>query len=95
MIMKTFKIAPLNLFKGERSKLKTFLLQVKMNIHFNEPQFKSEADKMLYTATYLQDHTVKWFQPVLTDYLKQKVKNQDDDTVNIFASFRLFKNQMQ
>ena len=59
VVMKTLKITSSDLFKRERSKLKTFLLQVEMNIYFNELQFKSKADKVLYTATYLQDHTAK------------------------------------
>ena len=59
VITKTLKIALSDLFKRERSKLKTFLLQVEMNICFNKSQFKLNADKVLYTATYLQDYTVK------------------------------------
>ena len=53
VVIKTLKIALPNLFKSERSRLKSFLLQVEMNIYFNEPQFKTDADKMLYTTTYL------------------------------------------
>ena len=59
VIIKTLKIALLNLFKRERSHLKSFLLQVEMNIHFNEFQFKMNADKVLYTAIYLKDYAVK------------------------------------
>ena len=91
VITKTLKIVLSNLFKSERSRLKPFLLQVKINIYFNEFQFKINADKMLYTATYLRNYTVKWFQPVLTDYLKQKIKNQNNDTVKIFTFFKIFK----
>ena len=61
VVTKTLKIALLNMFKDERSKLKSFLLQVKMNICFNKQQFKSNADKMLYIMTYLKNHTAKWF----------------------------------
>ena len=59
VIIKIFKIALLNIFKSEISKLKLFLLQVEMNVHFNKSQFKSDTDKVLYTATYLRDYTVK------------------------------------
>ena len=59
VIIKTLKIALLNVFKGERSKLKPFLLQIKINICFNKLQFKTDADKMLYTVTYLRNYTVK------------------------------------
>ena len=59
VIIKTLKIVPLNLFKKERSKLKPFLLQIKMNVHFNKLQFKTDTDKVLYAATYLRDHAVK------------------------------------
>ena len=59
VITKTLKIASSDLFKGERSKLKTFLLQIEMNICFNKSQFKSDTDKVLYTATYLRDHAAK------------------------------------
>ena len=59
VIIKTLKIALSNLFKSERSRLKSFLLQVKMNICFNELQFKIDADKVLYTAIYLRDYTAK------------------------------------
>ena len=92
VVIKTLKIALLNLFKREKSHLKPFLLQVEMNIYFNEPQFKIDTDKVLYTAIYLRDYAAKWFQLVLTDYLKQKTKNQDNNTVKIFAFFKIFKN---
>ena len=36
VIIKTLKIALPDLFKGERSRLKPFLLQVEMNICFNK-----------------------------------------------------------
>ena len=61
VVTKTLKIALLNLFKSERSRLKPFLLQVEMNIHFDESQFKTDADKMLYITTYLRNYTAKWF----------------------------------
>ena len=75
VVIKTLKIALSNLFKKERSCLKPFLLQVEMNNQFNKPQFKTEADKILYTAIYLKDYTAKWFQSVLTDFLKQETEN--------------------
>ena len=59
VIIKTLKIALLNLFKSKRSRLKSFLLQVKMNIHFNKLQVKTDADKMLYIVTYLRNYAVK------------------------------------
>ena len=59
MIIKTLKIVFLDLFRDERSKLKPFLLQVEINIHFNKPQFKTNADKMLYITVYLSNYTVK------------------------------------
>ena len=59
VIIKILKIALPDLFKSERSRLKPFLLQIKMNIHFNKLQFKTDTDKMLYTATYLQNYAVK------------------------------------
>ena len=59
MIIKILKIVLLNLFKGERSRLKPFLLQIKMNIYFNELQFKTDINKVLYAVTYLQDYAVK------------------------------------
>ena len=91
VVIKTLKIALLNLFKRERSHLKPFLLQVEMNIHFNKPQFKMNINKVLYTATYLRNYAAKWFQSVLTNYLKQKMKNKNNNTVKIFASFKIFK----
>ena len=53
VITKILKIALLNLFKSERNRLKPFLLQVKMNICFNKLQFKTDANKVLYTTIYL------------------------------------------
>ena len=52
VVIKTLKIALLNLFKSERSRLKSFLLQIEMNICFNKLQFEMNADKVLYTAIY-------------------------------------------
>ena len=59
VITKTLKIVLPDLFREEKSKLKTFLLQIEMNIYFNELQFKLNINKILYTVTYLRDHTVK------------------------------------
>ena len=59
VITKILKITSLNLFKSKRSRLKSFLLQIKMNICFNKLQFKTDADKVFYTATYLRNYAVK------------------------------------
>ena len=61
VIIKILKIALLNLFKSERSRLKPFLLQVEMNIQFNKLQFKLNINKVLYTVTYLRNYAAKWF----------------------------------
>ena len=53
VVTKILKIALSDLFKGERSRFKPFLLQVEMNICFNKLQFKTDTDKVLYTVTYL------------------------------------------
>ena len=59
VVTKIFKIALSDVFKEKRSKLKSFLLQIKMNIYFNELQFKINTDKVLYTVIYLRDYDVK------------------------------------
>ena len=59
VVIKILKIVLSDLFRGERSKVKTFLLQVEMNIHLNESQFKLDTDKVLYTVTYLRDYAAK------------------------------------
>ena len=92
VIIKTLKIAPSNIFKSKRGKLKLFLLQIKINVHFNKLQFKSNTDKILYTATYLRDYTIKCFQLVLTNFLEELKKNCNRNINKIFSYFKMFKN---
>ena len=59
IVIKILKIAHSNIFKKKRERLKVFLLQIKIKIRFNETQFKSKVDKILYTATYLKNNIIK------------------------------------
>jgi hypothetical protein len=70
------KVSSPETFDGTQGKLEGFQLQVQLYFHFNRAQFTSEADKVLYAASFLRGRAAKGFRPFLKDWLD----NQEDGT---------------
>lgn len=57
------KVAQPEFYQGHRSKLTTFITQVKMVIKLQPTRFPTEASKVLYAGSFLRDIAFLWFQP--------------------------------
>ena len=75
--------------------LSSFLTQLDTYICLNYIMFRKEADKVLYTSSYLRSDALNWFELTLWDYMKNEKKDRDDETNEIFTSLEEFKKQIR
>lgn len=92
---KSIKTRPPEPFDGTRSKLRGFLTQLELYMQVNREKLGYEADKVLFTTTYLTGPAFNWFEPIVRDYQENVTERQDDTTQEIFASFQKFKEHLQ
>lgn len=90
------KISTPETFDGTKEKLENFQLQVQLYLHFNAHQFHSEADKVLYAASFLRGRAARGFRAYLKDWLV--CQNSDDEpeteTRRIFHSYDKFEEKL-
>lgn len=54
-------------FTGQRSKLEDFITQVRLYISLQPHKFHSDQTKVSFTASFLRDKALQWFQPHLEE----------------------------
>lgn len=64
----SFKLKEPDVFKGEASKLESFLTQLELNVRLAPQKFPIEELKIMYAVTFLRDNAEGWFRPYLKDY---------------------------
>ena len=66
--VKLIKTRSSELFDGTQSKLYRFLTQLELYMQINREKLGHEADKVLFTTTYLTGPAFDWFEPIVWDY---------------------------
>lgn len=94
-VSETLKVATPDKFSGNRRDLETFLLQLEIYFTFNESKFRRDADKTVWTASYLRGEAAGWIQPYLKDYFAKGTESQMGPTRIIFGSFDGFKREIR
>jgi hypothetical protein len=79
-------------FHGERSKLRSYLMQVKLVHSLNPSKYASETNKVLIAATYLRGDAQSWFELYFTRHLDG---DDDKETRAIFNKFTLFEAKLK
>ena len=92
---KSIKIRPPETFNGTQSKLQGFLTQLNLYMQVNREKLVHEADKVLFTTTYLTGPAFDWFEPIVCNYQEHSHDTQDNITKEIFGSFQQFKHHLQ
>ena len=92
---KSIKIRPPETFNGTQSKLQGFLTQLNLYMQVNREKLVHEADKVLFTTTYLTGPAFDWFEPTLHDYQKHTHQMQDNNTQAVFGSYQEFRKQLE
>ena len=64
-------------------------------MQINREKLSHEADKVLFTTTYLSGLAFDWFEPIVRDYQENIIKQQDNTTQEIFRNFQEFKKHLQ
>ena len=64
-------------------------------MQINREKLSHEADKVLFTTTYLSGPAFDWFEPIVRDYQENAIEWQDNTTQEIFRSFQEFKKHLQ
>ena len=65
---KSIKTRPPEPFNSTWSKLYRFLTQLELYMQINREKLGHEADKVLFTITYLTGPAFDWFEPIVWDY---------------------------
>lgn len=80
-------------FRGERSKLRAYLMSVKL-IHSLDPKkYDTETNKVLIAASYLRGDAQAWFEPYFTHHIEQD--EDDKEAKKIFSSFAYYESKLR
>ena len=71
------------------------MTQLDLYLRINQEQVTLEANKVLFTSTYLTGFAFDWFEPTLHDYQTHTRQAQDTNTQAVFGSYQEFKKQLE
>ena len=80
-------------YHGERTKLRSFLTQMDMQLRLIN--CVEEADRVIYASTYLRGQAFEWFEPYVREFNDKPQKDWGDVTKEIFASYKMFKKKLE
>ena len=75
-------------FQGERARLRTYLMQVKLVHSLNPGKYSTEMNKIMITTTYLRGDAQFWFESYFSKHLDS---DDDSKTIKIFKSFDYYE----
>ena len=73
-------------FAGDRSKLKRFFTQVKIQINNKGLKLPTPIKKIAYAGMYLTGKPLKWFQPYLIETQVNKITSTNSKVRYIFLT---------
>ena len=79
-------------FQGERSRLRAYLMQVKLVHSLNPQKYSTELNKVLLAATYLRGDAQSWFKPYFTKHLNG---DDDEETKKVFSKFAYYEAKLK
>jgi Retrotransposon gag protein/Zinc knuckle len=97
---KELKIPLPDVYYGDRSKFKQFMIQVELYIGFNAARFASDTEKVLWVCTLLRGSAANWIEGMLQEYLKKHrdgvvMNTMSKDTITVFQTFTGFKSRFE
>jgi hypothetical protein len=81
-----------DLYRGERSKLETWLLQVDRHFHIEGDRIE-DSDKVVLASTYMKGDAEKWIVPILRKYMDENVV--DADNTELVENWTTFKEKIR
>ncbi|KAL6399851.1 hypothetical protein AUP68_17259 [Ilyonectria robusta] len=78
-------------FDGAATGLQGFLTQVRAFQSYYPTQFAGEEAKVRHATGLLKDKALRWFEPVMRDYLNNPYHARKDETRAIYASYEAFE----
>ena len=85
-------MSALEKFNRGREGLKPFLINIDLYYRFNS--LLNDQDKLLIASIYIKDKAAIQVQPIVDDYLNNKVKDYQDNTKTAFKSQIDFKKEI-
>jgi len=76
-------------FYGDRAKLDTFLMQLKVVFKLNPVKYQKAATQVLFASMHLKGAAQDWFQPILKEYIE--TSDPDKDVKMMFGYFAKFE----
>ena len=81
-------------FKGEKSKLKKFLTQIKLKIRYKDQKLPVIADQVVYIGLFLTGYILKWFKLYLVEYKANRLTTVNTEVKYMFLSQEGFYNRL-
>lgn len=73
-------------FHGHRSKLRSFVISLRIYITFNESRFVSERSKVIFACSFLRDSAFAWIEPLIRDSTDISI-NTSHEVLDDFEGF--------
>jgi len=86
----TLRIAFPDMFKGDRSQLKAFILQCNLYMGFNAKYFDNETAQVLWAVALLRGPAADWMDTFITDFMETKSVNNKCTTETKAATKDIF-----
>lgn len=78
-------------FQGDSTKLLSFFQHCDMYFMINQQKFQDDDIKINIMASYFEGEAEKWFRPYFRDRADNDEDSQEDDTKEMFSSYKKFK----
>lgn len=85
--MEKLKMPSIKRFDGTMSKLRGFLTQMRLNLHFEGHKVATPADAVGYAGLYLTGRALEWFEPYMTEYQENGMTTTNREVKYMFSSW--------
>lgn len=96
-----FRVPVPETFRGDRNKLKAFLIKCELYYLFNKNKFPDDITRIMWTTTLLAGPAFDWMEAHVTDFMQYRTANGQldqirmaNETLAIFGSWEEFKKRI-
>ncbi|RFU33171.1 hypothetical protein B7463_g3204, partial [Scytalidium lignicola] len=89
------KIAMLDLFHGDRRKLKAYLTQTGTYLVLNRDILKEDVQRVLWASTYLRGVAKTWFQPFKDEWFSTNGETKKQEVIDIITNWTNYTTKLK
>ena len=81
-------------FKGDRTSVNSFLIQLTIYFENRSSEFTNDYDRILFASSFFRDKALSWLRPQLEFYL-ERLRNPNSVYVPMFDTYESFVRQLR